>query len=529
MYFVVIMAFALVLSEGLPPEGCDLLARTAVGRLHPVLGVLAIVCGQLLAVGVAAAVSSRLTTTRLDPTPKGHDRSVNTLSKCHRVLLGIIATALVGTMVFTSWPRVVREDWGLENVPLLGDWIILTPFFLSLTIVWIVLYPVETRIRKAATALAADDDPDPSRSNSEAAAALATARLRRPSPDNSLSIYLLDKFRHQILIIVAPMSLIVFAKFFTDLLRPVPGEQAHGALEFFARLPWAADALLGLVSICVLTFAPLMLRFIWATEPLPAGALRDRFVKTCDRIGLRYREILLWHTHGTAINAAVMGFVGPLRYILVSDALLETMDEEEIEAVFGHEAGHVRHHHLQFFALFALLSMYLAGGVFWLLLVTRLVDDFSLLQAISLAVLLASWLFGFGWLSRRFERQADLFGAQCLADGIQSCTTWCPVHGSDPGPGLCVGAASLFGRTLARIADLNGIPRDAPSWRHGSIDDRRRLIERFAQDHSALKRFNLKILVTKVGLVAACLVGTAGAVWIYGADVVQAVQALFRS
>src|SRR6185436_21061634 len=96
--------------------------------------------------------------------------------------------------------------------------------------------------------------------------------------------------------------------------------------------------------------------------------------RTCRRIGLRYREILLWHTHGMAINAAVMGFVGPLRYILVSDALLETMDEEEIEAVFGHEAGHVRHYHLQFFMLFVMVTMYITGGLLELLVRTRAMD-----------------------------------------------------------------------------------------------------------------------------------------------------------
>ena len=143
------------------------------------------------------------------------------------------------------------------------------------------------------------------------------------------------------MIIAVPMIIIVLAKHFTDKFQPLLANGTH--------LPWAADAILGTISICTLAVAPVILRYIWATEPLPAGALRERFVRTCGRIGLRYREILLWHTHGTAINAAVMGFVAPLRYILVSDALLETMDEEEIEAVFGHEAGHVRHWHLPFF------------------------------------------------------------------------------------------------------------------------------------------------------------------------------------
>src|SRR5262249_44127193 len=120
-------------------------------------------------------------------------------------------------------------------------------------------------------------------------------------------------------------------------------------------------------SIGVLLLSPVILRYVWSTQRLPDGPLRERFSRTCQRIGLRYREILLWRTHGLAVNAAVMGFIPSLRYILVSDALLQTMTDEEIEAVFGHEAGHVQHWHLHFFALFALLSSYVAGTVLFLL------------------------------------------------------------------------------------------------------------------------------------------------------------------
>jgi len=537
MFFIVIMAFALVLSEGLPPSQCNLFAGSPYTAGSPLIGTLTIVVAQLLLVAAAAFVSSRLTIGRLDYAAEGHDRAINTFSRCHRVLLGIVAFALVATMIFTPWAPLVREGWHLGRIPLLGDLVILAPFFISLAIIWTIFYPADLRIREAAVAL------------SSHSASPETVQQSNDGGDlyvdghSSLGTYLLDKFRHQVLIIAVPMSMIVFAKYFTDLAR------TEAEWPLFTRVPWAADSLLGLVSMCILTCAPLMLRYIWVTEPLPAGPLRDRFVKTCRRIGLRYREILLWHTHGTAINAAVMGFVAPLRYILVSDALLETMDEEEIEAVFGHEAGHVRHWHLQFFILFALVSMYVSGGVFLLLVYSGVVTDESLLQLASLAVLMAAWLFGFGWLSRRFERQADLYGVRCVTPDIKSCTDGCPVHGTGkkpsttsdqpaalsnrqspkvdrqsaipPSPGLCTGAASLFGRTLLRIAQLNGIPKDALSWRHGSIEDRCRLIERFTSDATAVRRFDRTILLIKIGLVVASVVGTALAAWIYGGVILE--------
>jgi len=45
-------------------------------------------------------------------------------------------------------------------------------------------------------------------------------------------------------------------------------------------------------------------------------------------------------------NAAVMGFIPRFRYVLLSDLLLETMTDEQVEAIFAHELGHVMHRHL---------------------------------------------------------------------------------------------------------------------------------------------------------------------------------------
>jgi STE24 endopeptidase len=544
MYFVVIMAFALVLSDELPPAPCLLpwfkpTPGATFGHGLPLLATLAVAAAQLILVTVAAFAANRSTRGRLDMTPEGHEGAAAAYARGQRIVLGIIAVSLPVTLVFTPWAPLVRDVWGLGRVPLLGDLLVLAPFAASLLIWWTIAFRVEQRIKGAALSSGAPEDraPPAERCN-EATAALAAATRRSVQPECSLATFLADKFRHQVLIIAVPMSFIVFAKYFTDLFK--------ADLTRLTTLPWAADSLLGLISAAVLGVAPVMLRYVWATEPLPDGSLRDRFVRTCRRIKLRYREILLWHTHGTAINAAVMGFVAPLRYILVSDALLETMDEQEIEAVFAHEAGHVRHWHLQFFILFAVVSMYIAGGVMNLLWLCGLYGgpafllDHDLLQLAALAVLLATWLFGFGWLSRRFERQADLFGVRCLTLDISCGLDWCPAHGgvlpaggypaakaAGSRPALCVTAANVFGRTLARIAELNGIPKDAPSWRHGSIGDRCRLIERLATAPAALRRFDRSIIQIKAGLVAAGLIGTAGAAWIYGEQILRALRVWF--
>lgn len=525
MYLVVIMAFAFVLSDDLPPRMLNLLGGPPWTSGVPLYGTLVVALGQILLMTIAAMIARRVTLARLGQDEAAYERAAGAYSTFQQVFIGMLGAALVGTMIFTPWSPLVRQGIQIAgtpvgSIPLAGDLLLLTPFFASLLIVWSILYRVEFRIRVAAPPLPKDDQHETeSVGSEETLVALAAARRRPASAEASLGLYLLDKLRHQVFIIAVPMLLIVLVKYFTD--------RYEGRLQLATSLPWVGDAMLGIFSACILGFAPVLLRFIWSTEPLPAGQLRDRFIRTCRRIGLRYREILLWHTHGTAINAAVMGFVAPLRYILVSDALLETMDAEEVEAVFGHEAGHVRHWHLPYFGLFAVISMYVSGGVVVLLGLLGLFRDPSnagLLQLIGLGVLLLCWLFGFGWLSRRFERQADLYAVRCLTPDVQSCVDRCPVHGARRSSGLCQTAANLFGRTLLRIADLNGIPRDAGSWRHGSIESRCRLIADLAEDGGKLRTFDRSLLATKIGLIAASVIGTLGTAILYGPQMYRAIS-----
>ena len=121
------------------------------------------------------------------------------------------------------------------------------------------------------------------------------------------------------------------------------------------------------------------------------------------------------------VNAAVMGVVAPLRYVLITDGMLEQLEDTKIEAVFGHEAGHVKRHHILYFLLFVLIS----GCVVTIFSVrTQHLDSQSLqLQLLATlvgVVLLFKWAVLFGWISRRFERQADIFGVRTLAKYVTS-------------------------------------------------------------------------------------------------------------
>ena len=67
---------------------------------------------------------------------------------------------------------------------------------------------------------------------------------------------------------------------------------------------------------------------------IPAGLpFRRRLFEIARRHGVRFRDVLLWKTQNQMGNAAVMGFVPRFRYVLLSDLLLETMHDEQIEAI----------------------------------------------------------------------------------------------------------------------------------------------------------------------------------------------------
>ena len=164
-------------------------------------------------------------------------------------------------------------------------------------------------------------------------------------------------------------------------------------------------------ALAVLAVAPLVMRHALDTVALPAGPLRDRLLEQCAAHGVGVRELLLWRTQGSTINAAVTGLVAPVRYILLTDALIEELDPPHLHAVMDHELNHARHRHLPTLLLVAaaLLVAVAAGGEAAAhTLAPLLPGGRSVWLDVALAVLgLGLWVAAFGWASRRIERQAD--------------------------------------------------------------------------------------------------------------------------
>jgi STE24 endopeptidase len=392
--------------------------------------------------------------------------------------LGVYAGILYGA----DWPIVVRSGFGLGNAILVDDLLILLPFFLAQILGWWGIYAAERALRPAG--------------------AHGSARVA------NLGRFLTLKLR-QSLGLVLP-AVLVFS-LGQDLIRR---QWPH-----WADSPWAPMAGMAAMGMLVLMLSPLFVRLAWPTHPLPPGPLRDRLEHLSKRFGFRCTDILVWDTGHVLVNAGVTGALPWFRYVLLTDALIENLNPLEVAAVFGHEIGHIAHRHLSslgFFFVGSLGVMSLLEPAFnapWIAGPSLLLPAgwsgpivVSILQAVAVMLFLSLYfLLIFGHVSRRFERQADVFGCRTVSCGQVAC----PPH-ADPdsphssisatGP-LCPVGIRIFANALANVASLNGMEPGARSWRHGSIRRRIAFLESLEGRPEVERRFQAGVGRLRLALV----------------------------
>jgi STE24 endopeptidase len=370
------------------------------------------------------------------------------------VAAGVYRSIVLAFYVLGIWLGTLQ---GLRQA--LGDLVLadeLLVMFLPLAMMawsWWAYYPIDLRLREAPLIRHLDQGAS-------------------VQPVWSRGEYLLSQLRHQVALTLVPLLTLMAGIELID--RYTPRSWLDAGLD-------PRPALMLLFTGAVFVLAPVMIRYIWDTTPLPAGELRERLLAMCRRYNVGVRQLLLWRTFGGVVNAAVMGLIAPVRYILLSDALLEQMPGDRVEAVMAHELAHVRRHHMFWLAAVgagSLIVLILAWAVVvevaakadgpWLTpgepgVVRALADDADAKAMIALTAAAMSWVFVFGWVSRRFERQADTFAVQHMTKRSFA------QAGSDPPDVIDAWAIGVMSQALQQIADLNHLPTTRRSWRHGSI------------------------------------------------------------
>ncbi len=419
----------------------------------------------------------------------------------HHALTHLLrAAALAGfasAALFTPWANWFELRHISPALQILGDLGMLIPFLLNATAVWIGAYPLDRMLRARRIESGCDSQ-------------LESWSLLR---------YLDLQLRHHVLILAVPLLIILFTY---NLLHAYE----RNLQVLFWNWIWITDVLLGAVALFVFAIAPMMLIRIWHTESLKDGPLRTRLESLCGKAGLCFRDIRVWNSDGAMINAAVMGVVPSIRYVMLSDGLLQSMPEERIEAVFGHEIGHIKHRHIPFFLIFTYVGWVLVAGIMELLSqlsvsgVAFTQFDRTAILSIGLGLMVIFWGIGFGWLSRWFEWQADIFGASCVTPKSANCTLPCSVHPDSKTVNtsesrVCASGAAIFSQALDQVALLNGIPANERTWRHPTISSRLRHLATVAGDPKQAQKFARRVLRIKVWLLALAVIGSAGTVYYY--------------
>ncbi|MGE3106820.1 MAG: M48 family metallopeptidase [Phycisphaerales bacterium] len=413
-----------------------------------------------------------------------------------------------------GWLDAVRMSVGRVtgtdgDVILIDELIALAPAVLVFIAGWWSMYPLDRLLRESAiyrtlhAGPAARDEADPAEREAAGDGAGYSAANHEAEPAASESggvlypvpsrwEYVHGNIRHQLLLALVPLLLLVawretvqFGMDHIGAAASASAERALGAgrhpgpvlraLNDPHKRAFASDVLqlAGILGVFILS--PLIMRFVWDTTRLEPGPTRDRLLRLCRSQGVRVSDILVWRTHGTLMNGAVMGLIPHVRYVLLTDVMLDVMPTRELEAVMAHEIAHVKHRHMLWLGLGIIVAVTVAAAAASVLLAVSGLDP-NLLQdngAVEIAATIGTLAVAvsmFGLISRRFEWQADAFAAKCLSqlgpgEGRDSADRAAPAAPAVVTP---LGARAMID-ALDVVARINHIPRGLRSWRHGSI------------------------------------------------------------
>lgn len=438
--------------------------------------------GVLLLIGAAAALT-KWTTNRLRADPS-QARPIVRAYRRRRFFLSLAQLTYGGIALFLfGWGWAVENlgpmaaDGGPRHYPG-ADLLLFMPNLVIAIFSWFWFYDVEWELHR----LHMPDEPAPFRGRWQ---------------------YVGFQVRQRLALLAVPLALLIVAR---AVERSGLGTGHEDEFEL---------AVLGILSVAFLLL-PWILRLVLRLRPLPTGPLRDRLLGLSQRLGFRANDLLVWDTRQSMANAMVVGLLPWLRYIIFTDRLVAEMPPAELEAVLGHEVGHLKHRHMVYYLGFFLLSLGVLLELWGLARLHWLSDylpaaDRSLANVPFLLVLGAYIFLVFGFLSRRCERQADLFGCRAVSCGRPDCSG----HDERGTVGsanteLCPTGIQTFVLALERVAELNGLHRRRPgwlqSWQHSTIARRVSFLEMVQSNPAVAVCFQRRVRVVKwavlVGLAA---------------------------
>ena len=419
--------------------------------------------------------------------------------------------AACGIVVVNLWVlnfgHLVWQDWGLKQIRIAAQSIWLIPVLLAWVGLWSVSHWVHRMDRR-----------------SQVPGDMAGTAHISSHPFPGWRAYIFMNVRGQL-----PFILVILLA--DQLLRTALDGLNNYGLQSYAT----ATSLLAMLLLFI-AMPWLLVRF-WDTRPLPAGPLRTELESLATKWNIRFTDIRIINTYYLVPNAAVLGPGRVARYFLMTDLLLETLNRQELLAVFAHEVGHAHHRHVIRYIV-ALTAIEWITGAITGLAMTHWPGHDELFNSLDVAVIGLAFLTGFSRISRQCEHQADWFAARHMADTYSSIAApalgpiivaipdlaapipvnhvpWMlqldhPVENHEsaaayPRQSPLEAGASVMADALMHLSALTRRSINKPDWMHPSIRDRVNLLFRLARSPQERERFERRMKRVNrlvVGLVA---------------------------
>lgn len=256
--------------------------------------------------------------------------------------------------------------------------------------------------------------------------------------------------------------------------------------------PYYVLAMFGLMFMSLLLlFLPPVLLFFWRCKPLKDANILSNLQHVCSLAKFKHGGFKIWTVLNHTPTAAIIGILSKFRYVMFTKAILKALPVNALEAVLAHEIGHSKRRHLLKLP-FVLLGMGVLATWVLFFLGSRISSGIATLEKlypsaywyeaeVALLFLLSAFTaafyirYVFGYFSRMYEKEADLYG---LEIGL-------------PASGMI--------DALETIAVETGNSHERPSWHHDSLGNRIRYIQRAEQNPKVIAKLHQKATLSLIG------------------------------
>ena len=364
-------------------------------------------------------------------------------------------------VVLIQWQLTVRNSWQLDRFPAIDEMLILAPCLVSLIVSWFILFETQSGSVKEIEVRAARNE------------------------------YVSIRCRIYLMIVLIPIAAMIMIKDFWYITSPMP--------------PYVLVTAMLTVLLSLLAFMPWIIGKIWSSRSVSEAEGSPRLLQLCADQRMGVKDILVWDTGQSVVNALVAGVFPKFRVLMMSDLLLKSFPDEEIDAILRHEAGHLRLAHLPIRLAFILLPV---AAMFAMDLdpnqtmisvshACMQMTGFNFSPSLIPTILLILYMFVItAWLSKKMEFEADLYAAGLLRMGGDSVESNTPILSQ----AMC--------NALLRFAANNPEQMSESSLTHPSLQQRLDLIKKCSNDPAVARRYFWRFRIRLLALATALLILT---------------------